>query len=360
MGDKYIFNSKPDWEAFIACLQHKGTPKRVHLIELLMDAEIQDAICQEFNLLDGLNQDDLYFNEKKLLRIQRFLGYDYVNPNVEGLEFPLYRTSTEDTAIFRRDGGRSYVNESRGPITNWDEFEKYPWPDPNKISTRSLEWFEQNLPDDMCVLSWGVAHFAEYISWLMGYETMCFALYEQRELVEAISNRLLEIFTVVIKQILDFSRVKVIFGSDDMGFKNGTLISPKDLREFVLPGHKIMAELTHQTGRLYILHSCGNLARIMNDLINDIGIDGKHSFEDTIEDVRDVKLSYGQQIAILGGIDMDFLCRSRPEEIRKRVSDTLEICQQGGGYCLGTGNTVANYIPLENYLTMLDEGHRWR
>jgi uroporphyrinogen decarboxylase len=31
----------------------------------------------------------------------------------------------------------------------------------------------------------------------------------------------------------------------------------------------------------------------------------------------------------------------------------------GGGYCLGTGNTVANYIPLESYFAMLDEGRRY-
>lgn len=30
----------------------------------------------------------------------------------------------------------------------------------------------------------------------------------------------------------------------------------------------------------------------------------------------------------------------------------------GGGYCLGTGNSVANHIPTENYLAMLDEGRR--
>ena len=30
----------------------------------------------------------------------------------------------------------------------------------------------------------------------------------------------------------------------------------------------------------------------------------------------------------------------------------------GGGYCLGTGNSVANYIPLANYLAMLDEGRK--
>ena len=60
--------------------------------------------------------------------------------------------------------------------------------------------------------------------------------------------------------------------------------------------------------------------------------------------------------AILGGIDLDFLCNAREAEVRARVRQTLDVCQPGGGYCLGTGNTVANYIPLDHYLAMLDEG----
>ena len=72
----------------------------------------------------------------------------------------------------------------------------------------------------------------------------------------------------------------------------------------------------------------------------------------------DVPTAHGhtEDIALLGGIDLDFLCRSEPEAIRERVRDTLNICLPGGGYCLGTGNSVANYIPLDNYLAMLDEG----
>jgi hypothetical protein len=103
----------------------------------------------------------------------------------------------------------------------------------------------------------------------------------------------------------------------------------------------------------------GNLATIYDDLIEDVGIDGKHSFEDTIEDVRELKSIYGDRIALLGGIDVDFLCRASPEAIRQRVRNTLDICMPGGGYCLGTGNSVANYIPLENYLAMVDEGRRY-
>jgi uroporphyrinogen decarboxylase len=120
-----------------------------------------------------------------------------------------------------------------------------------------------------------------------------------------------------------------------------------------------MAKLSHEAGRPYILHSCGNLSAIMDDLIQDVGIDGKHSFEDTIEDIRDVKAQYGDRIAVLGGIDVDFLCRADEQSIRARVRDTIEKCQPGGGFCLGTGNSVANYIPIDNYLAMLDEGRKY-
>lgn len=33
----------------------------------------------------------------------------------------------------------------------------------------------------------------------------------------------------------------------------------------------------------------------------------------------------------------------------------LEACMPGGGYALGTGNSVANYIPVRNHLVMLEE-----
>jgi uroporphyrinogen decarboxylase len=31
----------------------------------------------------------------------------------------------------------------------------------------------------------------------------------------------------------------------------------------------------------------------------------------------------------------------------------------GGRFALGSGNTIANYIPLENYCVMLEESRAW-
>jgi len=347
---------KPDYESFLRCLKRTGTPARVHFVELFLDWEVKQALCERFDLLVGIDLDDPYFLQKMEIAVQRFLGYDYVVCGLEGIEMPIHNVTTDDTAGLKRASGRSFIDLHKGPITNWQEYEQYSWPQIENSRTRALEWYEKNLPDDMCIIGGLTGHFCENLSWLMGYETLCTSLYDQRDLVDAIARRCDEIDAVVTKRLLEFERVKIIWGSDDMGFRSGTLISPKDMRALVLPGHKELARLAHEAGRLYILHSCGNLQAIMDDLIDDVKIDAKHSFEDTILSVSDAKRTYGQRLSLLGGIDMDFLCRSDPDALRQRVRETLEVCQPGGGYCLGTGNSVANYVPVENYLAMLDEG----
>ncbi len=345
---------KPDWKAWIDTIRRKGTPRRVHQIEFWHDIEIVDAIVGRFDLARGIDASDPDFSRKRLIALQRFLGFDFVNVALLGVDCELSYISVEDKA--RKDGKRSYIEEHAGPITSWEEFEKYPWPDVSKPSAvADLEWFQENLPEGMCIIG-HTGQFAEYLCWLMGYETLCLALYDQRDLVEAIAAKLKEYNQAAMRRILQFDRVKAVCAGDDMGFRGGLMFSPADMRRYVLGGHKMLAQMAHDAGRVYLLHSCGKLADIMPDLIDDVKVDGKHSFEDTIEDCRDAKNTWGRRMAILGGIDVDFLCRGDEAPIRVRVRDTLDKCLPGGGYCLGTGNSVANYIPVENYLAMIDEG----
>ncbi len=347
----------PDSQELIRCIRREGTPKRVHFFETHIDLEIREEISARYGLLgDDVTQDDPFYEEKLHLAVQRFLGYDYVCCGVEGVKIEFDRVKTDDTAGIRRKDGRAYANEKKGLVSTWKEFESFSWPDTQKATARSLQWYSDNLPEDMCIIGMaGIAHLPE----LMGYETLCYALFEQRDLVSAISKRLEEISVAALVRILEFDRVEMILAQDDMGFRTGTLISPDDLREFLLPIHKSMARVARGADRLYLFHCCGKIDAIMEYAIEDVGIDAKHSFEDTIESIIDAKALYGERIALLGGIDVNFLCTSSEQEVRKRVLNTLEQCIPGGGYCLGTGNSVANYIPVDNYLAMLDEGRRF-
>lgn len=349
----------PDWEGFLGCITRRGEPGRVHTIELFLDAEVKDAVCERFDLAPDLDRGDPWFEQRREIALQRFLGYDYVLAGLEGLEMPYHEVVAEDTAGLARREGRAFIDQHTGPITSWEEFERYPWPDVEAASGRVLEWYERNLPDDMCVIGGLTGHFAENLSWLLGYETLCYKLYDEPDLVGAIAERTLAMDSAVTRRLVQYDRVKVIWGSDDMGYGKGPLISPASLRRYVLPGHRALAGIAHDAGRPYILHSCGNLETIMGDLIDEVRIDGKHSYEDLILPPQDAKSRWGDRISILGGIDMDFLCRQDEGAVRQRTRETLEACQPGGGYCLGTGNTVANYIPLDHYLAMLDEGRKW-
>ncbi len=347
---------QPDWRGLLDNILCKGTPSRAYNLDFFYDWNVAIKIVEMFDLLPPGKRSDWHYLTPA---VQRFCGQDFVRAPLIDIILPAFKARTEDAAAgeLKFENGRWYQDEHRGPIMSWEDFEKYKWPDPlEPARAADLEWYSQNLPDDMCIIGGATGQVMENLSFLMGYETLCLSLFDNRDLVRAIADRLTDYYVKCVRAFLQFDRVKVVCAADDMGFKGGTLISPADLREFVLPVHKKLAAMCHAAGRPYLLHSCGNLRDIYPDLFEDVKIDGKHSFEDTIEDVRDVKKAWGRKAAMLGGMDVDFLCRSDEQAIRARVRRTLDACMPGGGFCLGTGNSVTNYMPVENYLAMLDEG----
>jgi uroporphyrinogen decarboxylase len=124
------------------------------------------------------------------------------------------------------------------------------------------------------------------------------------------------------------------------------------MRKYVFPWHKEIVKTAHGAGKPAVLHSCGWFEGVIDDIL-DIGYDGRHSYEDNILPVeRACELLHGR-IAVLGGIDMHFLCTASQEEIKRRARALLARARQRGGYALGSGNSIPGYCPTENYLAMI-------
>jgi uroporphyrinogen decarboxylase len=355
---------QPDVEELLDVLRRRRAPRRLHYIELFLDEEVIQAVDRRFRLTEGLSGSDPFQALKRDIRVHSFLGYDvfrvgFVHKDI----FPLPALESEDTAAASQSRGRrEWVQEHEGAIRNWADFESYPWPKVKDIDLRALEWMDKNLPEGMGCFEL-TAHIFEMVNFLQGYERLCYNLFDAPELVRAICEKIGGYYVEFTELLCDFDCMSLVWGSDDLGFRSSTMTSPDFLKAQILPWHRACARVAHEHGKPYLLHSCGNLEAIMEDLIDTVGIDGKHSFEDTILPVGEVYRRYGRRISILGGIDVDFLCRATGAEIRRRVRETLQACtgeDRGSGYCLGTGNTVANYMPLDGYLTMLDEGRRHR
>ena len=69
---------------------------------------------------------------------------------------------------------------------------------------------------------------------------------------------------------------------------------------------------------------------------------------------------YGDRICNLGGIDMNILCQGTPEFIRERVLDTIHENIDFGGFGLGCGNSIPDYVPVEGFYAMLNTANEYR
>ena len=155
--------------------------------------------------------------------------------------------------------------------------------------------------------------------------------------------------------MLAYDAVKAIWYSDDIAYRSGFLISPAVYRRYLFPWLSRIGELCRRAGRPLLFHSDGVLWDVLDDLVA-CGVSALHPIEPLSMDIREVKRRYGQHLAIVGNVEVDTLARGTPEQVRDQVRWLLREVAPGGGYCLGSSNTVPNYARLENYRAMLETG----
>jgi uroporphyrinogen decarboxylase len=315
-------------------------PERPTLFEFYLNTPLYEKLAG-FTLEEGKT---MHSDPKLLINAFKKAGYDYATIIGSDFQFP----KGEHTS-----GKTQSLNEGV-MIIDRESFEKYPWPDPDKFDYSRLDECSEILPDGMKMIVWGFGGVLENVIALTGYDNLCMMLVDDPELVTDIFQAVGSRFVRYYEICATFDSVGALISNDDWGFNTQTMLSPKDMREYVFPWHKKIVDVIHKAGKLAILHSCGNLDAVFDDIVDDMKYDAKHSYEDNIIPVEEAYERWSSRIAILGGIDMDYVCRSKPEEISARCKAMLERTTARGGYALGTGNSIPEYVPDENYFAMIN------
>jgi uroporphyrinogen decarboxylase len=339
----------PDWQRLAAVIRRERVTERPVYFELF--SNIEPAVLGEPVGADGLEGPEACRKAMAHhVRHQYVMGYDYARWRTPTFAFQRAGRATGHTA----EGDRDYVTGEASLISSRAEFEAYDWPDMDHVEYESLDWMAAHLPAGMAVEVMYSGVF-ENTSWITGFVPLCFMLLEDPELArdcfDAVGERLLAYFERACRH----ESVRFLCMGDDLGFKTQTMIRPEALRQFVFPWHRRIVEAAHANGVQTILHSCGNVAAVWEDIL-DCGWDAKHSFEDNVEPVWEARERVGDRIALLGGFDMNRLASTTPEEVRTHTRGLVARMTDAPGWALGTGNSVADYVPLENYLAMMDEG----
>ncbi len=352
-----LVRPRPDAERFIAFLMGQARGGQIPLVEYIVDDVVMKPIVVELLGRQWVDWGDDRESQRAYLdnfiAFWHRMGYDFVRFE-QGLNFSMHRLAAPDPAP-ASDKERLWVDEHHGAIQSWDDFERYPWPAVKEFDFFAVEYINEHMPEGMGLMTCHAAGVFERVSQIMSLEGLCLTIHDDPALVQAVAGRVGELMVAFYRHLLDLDRLIAVFQGDDMGFRTATLISPSDLRRYFLPWHRRFAAMAHARGVPYFLHSCGNLEAIMEDLIVEVGIDGKHSFEDAILPVDEFQTRYGDRIAVLGGVDVNVLAAATPDQVRKRTRFLVDTCGQRGRYAIGSGNSIPSYVPVENYLAMVDE-----
>lgn len=335
-------NPKPDAEAFIATVRSRGPKDHVPQFEFYTAPVPLEAILQE-----PLVPDDLPRFMAQLVRYFHGLGYDYVPVGVRRKHTP-------------PASGWAWVQGGEAnPVESWESFERFPWPRFEESDFGEFAAARAVLPDGMTLLGSHHGIFETILGYL-GYENLFLAIHDQPEILKAAVDRIGEYKFRVFEEIAARPGVGVMIMGDDLGSTKGLMVAPSFLREALWPWYRKIFRAAHAAGKPMILHSCGKVQDVMEELISDIGIDAKHSFEETAIPVNEAFDRWGDRIAIMGGVAADAMARMPVEEFRAYARGVIEHCHGRGNYGFGSGSGILNYTRIENFIALLEIGREYR
>jgi uroporphyrinogen decarboxylase len=327
---------RPDFTRLLTTLRC-GTPDAIPLIELGIHPTIKEAILGRPIVTVA---DDAEF--------MRMMGYDFVKIQ-PGITFTMDQPVSLGSLTALE---RAWAPEGKGRIQTWEDFERYPWPSTTDISYARLEEARQGLPDGMGVIGQYGDIFT--VAWeLMGFEAFAQASFEQPALVEAVLDKVGGLIMSMFETMATMDWVGALWFSDDIAFASGLLMSPDFLRSHFFPLLRRIGDCSARRGIPLIYHSDGLLWEVMDDIIG-AGVRALHPIEPKAMDIVEVKRRYGKQLSLCGGIDVDLLSRGTTGQVRELVRTLIAGVGAGGGWCAGSSNSVPEYVPVANYLTMVE------
>ncbi|HLO32094.1 MAG TPA: uroporphyrinogen decarboxylase family protein [Anaerolineales bacterium] len=369
MPDLLLDHPAPDFDELVRVLKGEQAPRRVHLVEVGIDPEVlqtiqESCLGEPWALPRGVHvlerPDERYY--RQLVNLYYRLGYDFVPIWPFWVNNPPGRIRRATDTSDQPYSTRNWVDESAALIKSRADYESFPW-ERIYAAPETFEMVARCLPDGMKMTV--IANLFENVfENLLGYEGLCYLMHDDPQLVEHVFNGWGQVVYDHYASVIGLEAVGGIFHVDDMGFNTGTMISPAELHRLLFPWLAKYATLAHQQNKPFFLHSCGNLYKkspsVMDELIGPVGIDGFHSFQDVILPVTEAKVRYGHRVALLGGVDMDKLSTLPETELQVYLREILKICMPGGRFAFGSGNTIANFVPLQNYVALLKEARQWK
>ncbi|MBM3706027.1 MAG: hypothetical protein FJW66_05820, partial [Actinobacteria bacterium] len=287
---------------------------------------------------------------KDYIELCKIIGHDVLI--LGNAIFPQYKKADENGKL---------ILVSDKSVKNKSDFKKLKRPGKEDINLviKYLKEYKEALKDTRIGVTVQIGGFFIYCyEFLVGMNDFMLACYEDRSFIngilEDVTDYLVELSRAVINEGISYS-----YFFDDGGFKTGLYLPPKLMKEIWVPNFKRLMETAKDADKAVFFHSCGNITDLVEDLI-ETGVDCVNPMDPSGIDYRDWKKRFGSRICLSGNIDVEFpLVNGTPGDVEKDVKEHMEVLKPGYGYIAASSHSIVNYMPFENFVTMINAIHKY-
>ena len=178
---------------------------------------------------------------------------------------------------------------------------------------------------------------------------------------EAEVSRLLEaICDYVIELIREWAPTNIsgFLMTDDWGSQSRLMISPGMWKKYYREHYRRIIDEMHRWDKDVIFHSCGNIMRIIPELI-ELGVDVLDPVQPRAMNIDDVARTFGGKIAFSGGIDDQCLESNTPQQVKDEVRHAIDTLGKpyGNAYLVTIANSMTPTVPFENIQALFEACH---
>ncbi len=260
--------------------------------------------------------------------------------------------------------GGHYYDIFKSPLRDAEtiqDVEKYPWPDPTDCNRFKNLKFEA----DQAVINQKKAYFLERMSagmwenamWMTGYEKFFMDMIANKKLVHAMMEKFLEIKCRYWEKALEAvgQNVMVVSTADDLGTRDGLLVSLDLYKQLIWPYHKKLFSFIKKKAKskVYIFFHCDGAIKEAIPLLIEAGIDILNPVQVNCRgmDTLQLKKEFGRALTFWGGsCDNHILSFGTTQEVREETKKRIFDLAPGGGFIFAPIHIIQSSVPPENIL----------
>jgi uroporphyrinogen decarboxylase len=134
--------------------------------------------------------------------------------------------------------------------------------------------------------------------------------------------------------------------------------SPANFRRYDLPFIKEAATLCNQVGVFPHLHVCGKSNKIVEMVAEETEVKVMEPLEEPPGgnvDIGEMKRRYGDRLCLKGNLNtFQFMLSATPEQVEEKAKRLIDLCGEGGGFVLSTGDQCGRDTPDANLFKLVE------